>query len=84
MVLGWCVALEAAQRAPFNPESLVQGFRVGGGIWEFSLMLSTGQFITLPVSHKQFLSMSYKVMMVTMALGANDFCCHQVLVKYPA
>lgn len=39
MVLGWCVVLEAAQRAPFHLESSVQGFW-GGGLWESSLMLS--------------------------------------------
>lgn len=39
--LGWCVALEAAQRAPFHLESSVQGFwSGGGGLWESSLMLS--------------------------------------------
>lgn len=63
------MVLESAQRAPFSPESAVQGF---WGPWKsHALSCPSGQVISLQFSHKQPFSMGYKVMLVTMAWGGQ-------------
>lgn len=70
--------LGAAQRAPFSPESAVQGFWGPLGVQSHTVSCPSGQVITIQFNQKQSFSIGSKVILVTMALWDNIHCCLQV------